>query len=53
MEVPVTAANVDDLAFRAVNSIPLEDAVCNDADRLLKVEVASAKPKREGMAAML
>ena len=53
MEVPDTVENVGDEAFRAVTSEPLEEAVCNDDDRLLKAEVVSAKPRREGMAATL
>ena len=48
-----TDVYVGDAAFSAVTSVPLEEAVCNDADRLLKAEVVSVKPRREGMAAML
>ena len=51
--LPDTPENVGDAAFKAVTKAPLVEAVCNDADRLLTAEVVSAKPRREGIAAML
>ena len=53
IELPDTVEKVGDAAFRAVTNVPLVDAVCNDADKLLNAEVVSEKPRREGIAAIL